>query len=41
MNKEEVPMFTKIGTIGVAVRPDKALDFYVNTLGFERSTTSP
>ena len=30
-------MFTKIGTIGVAIsNQDKALDFYVNKLSFEK-----
>ena len=42
MNTEEVPLFTKIGTIGVAVsNQDKALDFYVNTLGFEKIDDQP
>ncbi len=35
-------MFTKIGTIGVGVsNQDKALDFYVNTLGFEKVADQP
>src|SRR5690349_348006 len=35
-------MFTKIGTIGVGVSDqDKALDFYVNTLGFEKIDDQP
>ncbi len=35
-------MFTKIGTIGVGVsNQDKALDFYVNTLGFEKIDDQP
>ena len=35
-------MFTKIGTIGVGVsNQDKALDFYVNTLGFEKVADEP
>jgi hypothetical protein len=36
INKEERFMFTKIGTISVGVSDqEKALDFYVNKLGFE------
>ena len=35
-------MFTKIGTISVGVsNQDKALDFYVNTLGFETVADQP
>ncbi len=35
-------MFTKVGTIGVGVsNQDKALDFYVNTLGFEKIDDQP
>ena len=35
-------MFTKISTIGVGVSDqDKALDFYVNTLGFEKIQDQP
>ena len=35
-------MFTKIGTISVGVsNQDKALDFYVNTLGFEKIDDQP
>ena len=35
-------MFTKIGTISVSVSDqDKALDFYVNTLGFEKIDDQP
>ncbi len=35
-------MFTKIGTIGVAVSDqNKALDFYVNMLGFEKIDDQP
>src|SRR5260221_5326342 len=35
-------MFTKIGTIGVGVSDqDKALDFYVNKLGFEKIDDQP
>ncbi len=35
-------MFTKIATIGVGVsNQDKALDFYVNTLGFEKVADQP
>ena len=35
-------MFTKIGTISVAVSDqDKALDFYINTLGFEKIDDQP
>src|SRR5690349_2693590 len=35
-------MFTKIGSITVGVRDqDKALDFYVNTLGFEKIQDQP
>ena len=35
-------MFTKIGSIGVGVsNQDKALDFYVNTLGFEKVADQP
>lgn len=35
-------MFTKIGTITVAVtNQDKALDFYVNKLGFEKIDDQP
>ncbi|BCL82726.1 glyoxalase [Ktedonobacteria bacterium brp13] len=35
-------MFTKIGTISVGVSDqDKALDFYVNTLGFEKIDDQP
>src|SRR5438067_12112752 len=42
INKEEVSMFTKIGTISVGVSDqDKALDFYVNKLGFEKIDDQP
>src|SRR5450755_599027 len=42
INKKEVSMFTKIGTIGVGVSDqDKALDFYVNKLGFEKIDDQP
>src|SRR5436305_12942254 len=42
INKEEVSMFTKIGTIGVGVSDqDKARDFYVNKLGFEKIDDQP
>jgi predicted enzyme related to lactoylglutathione lyase len=35
-------MFTKVGTIGVGVtNQDRALDFYVNTLGFEKVADEP
>ncbi len=35
-------MFTKVGTIGVGVSDqDKALDFYVNKLGFEKFRDEP
>ena len=35
-------MFTKIGTISVAIsNQDKALDFYVNKLGFEKVDDQP
>ena len=35
-------MFTKIGTIGVGVsNQDKALEFYVNKLGFEKIDDQP
>src|ERR1051326_6211578 len=35
-------MFTKIGTISLAVTDqDKALDFYVNVLGFEKIDDQP
>ncbi len=35
-------MFTKVGTINVAVsNQDKALDFYVNKLGFEKIDDQP
>ncbi len=35
-------MFTKIGTISVGVSDqDKALDFYVNKLGFEKIDDQP
>ncbi len=35
-------MFTKIGTISVGVSDqDKALDFYVNKLGFEKVDDQP
>ncbi len=35
-------MFTKVGTIGVGVsNQDKALDFYVNKLGFEKIDDQP
>ena len=35
-------MFTKIGTISIAVsNQDKALDFYVNKLGFEKVDDQP
>ena len=35
-------MFTKIGAVGVGVSDqDKALDFYVNKLGFEKITDEP
>ena len=35
-------MFTKIGTISVGVsNQDRALDFYVNTLGFEKVADQP
>ena len=35
-------MFTKIGTITIGVSDqDKALDFYVNTLGFEKIDDQP
>ena len=35
-------MFTKIGTISIGVSDqDKALDFYVNTLGFEKVDDQP
>ena len=35
-------MFTKIASIGVGVsNQDKALDFYVNTLGFEKIADQP
>jgi lactoylglutathione lyase len=35
-------MFTKFGTISVGVSDqDKALDFYVNTLGFEKIDDQP
>lgn len=35
-------MFSKIGTITVGVSDqDKALDFYVNTLGFEKISDEP
>ena len=35
-------MFTKIGTISIGVNDqDKALDFYVNKLGFEKITDQP
>ncbi|MBA2286847.1 MAG: VOC family protein, partial [Ktedonobacteraceae bacterium] len=35
-------MFTKIGTITVGVSDqDKALDFYVNKLGFEKINDQP
>jgi predicted enzyme related to lactoylglutathione lyase len=41
-NKQEVNMFTKIGTISVGVTDqDKALDFYVNKLGFEKIDDQP
>src|SRR5260370_11992410 len=39
---KERHMFTKVGTIGVGVsNQDKALDFYVNTLGFEKIDDQP
>jgi catechol 2,3-dioxygenase-like lactoylglutathione lyase family enzyme len=40
--KEEETMLTKIGTITVGVSDqDKALDFYVNKLGFEKVSDQP
>src|SRR5260370_7603198 len=42
INREEKHMFTKIGTISVGVSDqDKALDFYVNKLGFEKIDDQP
>jgi lactoylglutathione lyase len=42
INKQEVSIFTKIGTISVGVSDqDKALEFYVNTLGFEKINDQP
>jgi predicted enzyme related to lactoylglutathione lyase len=42
INEEEIMMFTKIGTITVGVSDqDKALDFYVNTLGFQKIDDQP
>lgn len=35
-------MFTHVGTIGIGVsNQDKALDFYINTLGFEKIADQP